>query len=161
MLLRLMYISPRGAWCGSRAAAGPMKSRVLTGAYMRGGSALSSSFGASTFATATISFSFRASGRARIARDFSRKQSTSSSSSSSSSRWQTPRFGHAGKMSSLAGGVGAAGLYAVVSSPAQIGAKPEEAEGKAHHLQNGRGYRNPWDSYTEMSAPRLMLAMLW
>jgi N-acyl-phosphatidylethanolamine-hydrolysing phospholipase D len=64
-------------------------------------------------------------------------------------------------MSSLAGGIGAAGMYAVVSSPTQVGAKPEEAEGKAHHLKSGKGFINPWESHATMSVPKLLFAMLW
>ncbi|KAF2687140.1 Metallo-hydrolase/oxidoreductase [Lentithecium fluviatile CBS 122367] len=67
-------------------------------------------------------------------------------------------------MSSVAGGaavVGSVGLYAVVSSPAQIGARPEEAEEKAHHLKNGKGFTNPWDSFRELSGPKIILSLLW
>jgi hypothetical protein len=78
--------------------------------------------------------------------------------------WQKPRFPFTVKMSSVAGGataMGSAGLYAVVSNPAQIGARPEEAAEKAHHLKNGKGFRNPWDSYREMSGPSMMFSMIW
>ena len=64
-------------------------------------------------------------------------------------------------MSSLAGGVGSAALYAVVSNPSQIGARPEDAGAKAHHVRNGNGFRNPWDSFNEMGAVKLGGAMLW
>lgn len=64
-------------------------------------------------------------------------------------------------MSSIGGaGIGAA-LYAVVSNPAQIAAQPEEAKEKAHHLKNGKGFVNPWDSYTETSPVQFMRMMLW
>ncbi|KAH6616666.1 beta-lactamase superfamily domain-containing protein [Boeremia exigua] len=58
-------------------------------------------------------------------------------------------------MSSVGGaGIGAA-LYAAVSNPGQILSQPEEAAAKAHHLKNGKGFTNPWDSYTELSGPQL------
>lgn len=67
-------------------------------------------------------------------------------------------------MSSVAGGVtavGSAGLYAVVSNPAQMGARPEEAAQKSHHLKNGKGFVNPWDSYRDASGPKVVLSLLW
>ncbi|CBX99765.1 hypothetical protein IAQ61_003002 [Plenodomus lingam] len=60
------------------------------------------------------------------------------------------------KMSSVGAGAGAAtatiaGLYAAVSNPEQaVGwTEPEDAKGKRHHLKGGKGFTNPWDSYTE------------
>ena len=39
----------------------------------------------------------------------------------------------------------AASLYVATISPASItGAVPEEAQGKEHHLKDGKGFRNPW-----------------
>lgn len=68
-------------------------------------------------------------------------------------------------MSSVAGitaaGAGIAGMYASVSMPSLEAARPEEADAKAHHAKGGRGFTNPWDSWREMSAPRIMLAFLW
>jgi N-acyl-phosphatidylethanolamine-hydrolysing phospholipase D len=64
-------------------------------------------------------------------------------------------------MSSLAGGAASAALYAVVSNPIQVGAKPEEAAAKAHHLKNGKGFTNPWDSYEDMSGPWVLMQLLW
>ncbi|KAF3037361.1 hypothetical protein E8E12_006577 [Didymella heteroderae] len=60
-------------------------------------------------------------------------------------------------MSSIGGaGIGAV-LYAAVSNPGQVLSQPEEAAAKAHHLKNGKGFTNPWDSYGEMSA----LSVFW
>lgn len=70
--------------------------------------------------------------------------------------WKTPKFSTTVKMSSVGGAGVGAGLYAVVSNPAQIGAQPKEAEGKAHHLKNGKGFLNPWESYREMPAYQLV-----
>ena len=76
--------------------------------------------------------------------------------------WQAPKFGTTVKMST-AGGIGAAAsvaLYAVVSNPAQVAAVPEDAHEKKHHLKNGKGYRNPWDSFTELSVPKIVFGMM-
>jgi N-acyl-phosphatidylethanolamine-hydrolysing phospholipase D len=73
----------------------------------------------------------------------------------------TPRFHTKVKMSSIGGAaLGGAGLYAAVSSPAQVGAKPEEAELKAHHLKNGKGFVNPWESYKDLRPWEIMWGML-
>jgi len=61
-------------------------------------------------------------------------------------------------------GVGAAAsalLYAVVSNPAQVGAQPEDAKAKKHHLKHGRGFENPWDSFISYSVPRVLGGMTW
>ena len=64
-------------------------------------------------------------------------------------------------MSSMGGaGIGAA-MYAVVSNPAQIAAQPEEAKDKAHHLKNGKGFTNPWDSYVEWTPWDFMRMFVW
>ncbi|KAF2852803.1 Metallo-hydrolase/oxidoreductase [Plenodomus tracheiphilus IPT5] len=55
-------------------------------------------------------------------------------------------------MSSIGAGAGViAGLYAAVSNPAvSLGlTQPEEAKEKRHHLNGGKGFTNPWDSYVE------------
>lgn len=76
--------------------------------------------------------------------------------------WQKPHFARTLKMSSIGGASIGVGLYAVVSNPAQIAAKPEEADEKRHHLKNGKGFTNPWDSYIESSAWELQIkGMLW
>lgn len=63
-------------------------------------------------------------------------------------------------MSSIGGAGISAGLYAAVSNPAQVLSQPEDAAAKAHHLKNGKGFTNPWDSYTELS-PFTMLTGLF
>ena len=56
----------------------------------------------------------------------------------------------------------AAALYAAtVSSSSITGAVPEEAKEKAHHLKDGKGFTNPWDSWKEMAGPAIMRAMIW
>lgn len=88
---------------------------------------------------------------------------TSSSSSLASRRrfWQAPQFSTTVKMSG-AGIIGSsATLYAVTTSPAQIlGAKPKEAGQLKHHLQNGKGFVNPWDSFQDFKPWKLMFAMI-
>lgn len=64
-------------------------------------------------------------------------------------------------MSSMGGASIGAGLYAVVSSPAQIGTQPEEAKERQHHLKNGKGFTNPWDSYVESSFWELVVKGIW
>ncbi|KAF1978439.1 Metallo-hydrolase/oxidoreductase [Bimuria novae-zelandiae CBS 107.79] len=64
---------------------------------------------------------------------------------------------------SSAGGVGAASatLYAVVSNPTAVGAKPKDADEKAHHLKGGKGFINPWDSFRDFVGWQMGLRMLW
>ncbi|KAF1921252.1 beta-lactamase superfamily domain-containing protein [Ampelomyces quisqualis] len=64
-------------------------------------------------------------------------------------------------MSSIGGAGVGAGMYAVVSNPAQLAAQPEDAKDKAHHLKNGKGFTNPWDSYVENSAFFVFRTLLW
>ncbi|KAF2644752.1 putative Zn-dependent hydrolase/oxidoreductase family protein [Massarina eburnea CBS 473.64] len=51
-------------------------------------------------------------------------------------------------------------MYAVVSNPTQVGAKPDDAEEKKHHLKGGKGFKNPWDSFTELGSPAIFWAIL-
>ncbi|KAI2475796.1 N-acyl-phosphatidylethanolamine-hydrolyzing phospholipase D [Pyrenophora tritici-repentis] len=53
------------------------------------------------------------------------------------------------------------GLYAAVSNPAQIASQPEEAAEKRHHLKNGKGFTNPWDSYMEFGFWELVVKGIW
>ena len=47
----------------------------------------------------------------------------------------------------------AAALYAVtVSLSTTTGAVPEEAKEKTHHLKNGKGFLNPWESWKDYNA---------
>ncbi|KAH8732177.1 beta-lactamase superfamily domain-containing protein [Phaeosphaeriaceae sp. PMI808] len=64
-------------------------------------------------------------------------------------------------MSSASGAGIATGLYAVVSEPAQPVPQPEDTKEKAHHLKNGKGFTNPWDSYRDTTAFQFMRMMLW
>jgi hypothetical protein len=73
---------------------------------------------------------------------------------------QIPQFHTTAQMSSIGGATIGAGLYAAVSNPAQIGAKPEDAELKAHHLKNGKGFVNPWDSYKDLRPWEIMWGMI-
>lgn len=65
-------------------------------------------------------------------------------------------------MSSAGGaGIASAALYAVVSNPAAIGAKPEDAHLKAHHLDGGKGFINPWDSFRDFVGWKMGMRLLW
>lgn len=74
--------------------------------------------------------------------------------------WQKPQFSTTIKMSSIGGAGIGAGLYAAVSNPSQIAAQPEEAAAKAHHLKNGKGFTNPWDSYKELGALQIFWGII-
>jgi len=55
----------------------------------------------------------------------------------------------------------AAVLYASVISSSQItGAAPEDAKDKEHHLKDGKGFRNPWESYLDRTLLQFIVAML-
>jgi hypothetical protein len=56
----------------------------------------------------------------------------------------------------------AAALYAATISTASItGAVPENAKDKAHHLKDGKGFTNPWDSWIEIGGWAIARALLW
>ncbi|KAF1999624.1 Metallo-hydrolase/oxidoreductase [Amniculicola lignicola CBS 123094] len=63
------------------------------------------------------------------------------------------------KMSSL--GMGSAGLYAVVSSPAEELPRPDDAALKKHHKKGGKVFINPWDSFYEFTPLHISWAMIW
>jgi N-acyl-phosphatidylethanolamine-hydrolysing phospholipase D len=55
----------------------------------------------------------------------------------------------------------AAALYAAtVSSSALSGAVPEDTWDKKHHLKDGKGFTNPWESWREMAGFSILKAML-
>lgn len=63
--------------------------------------------------------------------------------------------------STMSGGMAAAALYAYsLSTPARLGAAPEDVDEKTHHLKNKKGFTNPWDSWKMMSTGQIMWAML-
>lgn len=63
---------------------------------------------------------------------------------------QRARSFHTGRIVANAGTSSA--LYAAVTSPATRAAVPEDSKEKAHHLKDGKGFRNPWDSWHDQSA---------
>jgi hypothetical protein len=68
-------------------------------------------------------------------------------------------FSESSRMSSSAT---AAALYAATVSTSQMtGAVPEEAKENRHHLKDGKGFTNPWDSWSNMSGPTILKALLW
>ncbi|KAL5378827.1 hypothetical protein DPSP01_008867 [Paraphaeosphaeria sporulosa] len=58
-------------------------------------------------------------------------------------------------------GIAAAAMYAIVSNPAAVGAKPEDADAKAHHLKDGKGFINPWDSFRDFVGWKMGMRLLW
>ncbi|KAF2500636.1 Zn-dependent hydrolase/oxidoreductase [Lophium mytilinum] len=55
-----------------------------------------------------------------------------------------------------------AALYSATTSPAQLaGAEPEDAQELKHHLKNGKGFLNPWDSWKETVGPMIIFEMIW
>ena len=53
-------------------------------------------------------------------------------------------------------------LYSSVINPLQgANAIPEDATSLSHHLKDGRGFINPWESYRERSGWHIMRALLW
>lgn len=67
------------------------------------------------------------------------------------------------KMSSATGAAGAAsaGLYAVVTMPAQLAAVPDDAHEKKHHVKPGKEFTNPWDSYRDFVGWQMGLKIWW
>jgi len=50
----------------------------------------------------------------------------------------------------------AAALYAVtISSSSITGAQPEEAKDKQHHLKDGKGFTNPWESWRNFTGSQI------
>jgi len=54
----------------------------------------------------------------------------------------------------------AAALYAVTVSLSTVGAVPEDAKDKRHHVKGGVGFVNPWDSYLERSGFEIGKALI-
>jgi len=62
----------------------------------------------------------------------------------------------------MSGSMTAAALYAcTMTSPTALGAVPEDAEAKAHHVKGGKGFTNPWDSWRDFTPAGIMKAMIW
>jgi len=54
----------------------------------------------------------------------------------------------------------AAAYACAVTNPTALGAVPEEAQEKKHHLKSGKGFVNPWDSWRDFSPPVLISQMI-
>lgn len=62
----------------------------------------------------------------------------------------------------MSSGMTAAALYAVtMTPPSALGAVPEDTAEKAHHLKNGKGFINPWDSWRDQGGIAIAGAMAW
>ena len=58
----------------------------------------------------------------------------------------------------MSGSGTAASLYVATISPSSIlGAVPEEAQDKKHHLKDGKGFTNPWVRYTLQRMHRVLI----
>ena len=65
------------------------------------------------------------------------------------------------KRLSSTGGMAAAALYSItMSSPATLGAVPEDSAEKSHHLKNGTGFTNPWESWRDFTPVSILGAMI-
>ena len=49
----------------------------------------------------------------------------------------------------------------MTASPANQLTRPEEADDKKHHLKGGKGFVNPWDSFTDINVAKTGFTMLW
>lgn len=58
-------------------------------------------------------------------------------------------------------GMSAAFYMATISTSSITNAVPEEAKEKRHHLKDGKGFTNPWDSWRNFSGPGILKAMVW
>lgn len=48
-----------------------------------------------------------------------------------------------------------------MTSPTALGAVPEDTEAKKHHLKDGKGFINPWDSWKDFNGPKIGAMMMW
>jgi len=56
----------------------------------------------------------------------------------------------------------AAALYTVaVSVPSGTAAVPDDTRELKHHLKDGKGFRNPWDSWHEPQIFKLFKSLAW
>lgn len=62
----------------------------------------------------------------------------------------------------MAGSVTAATAYALasISTPSALGAVPEDAADKKHHVKNGVGFTNPWESWKDFYPPKILKEMI-
>ncbi|KAI9824315.1 MAG: hypothetical protein M1826_007412 [Phylliscum demangeonii] len=51
-------------------------------------------------------------------------------------------------------------LTATIAHTARPGVEPEDAAERKHHLKDGQGFTNPWESWQEMAAPKILWAMI-
>ena len=51
-------------------------------------------------------------------------------------------------------------LTATVAQTPRPGIEPEEAKERRHHLKDGKGFTNPWDSWGDLSASKIVWGLL-
>ncbi len=75
---------------------------------------------------------------------------------------QNPERRQIAQVRAMTGSMTVMTLYAcTMSSPTALGAVPEDAEAKAHHLKDGKGFTNPWESWREFSGPGILGKLIW
>lgn len=58
-------------------------------------------------------------------------------------------------------GISAALYAATISASSVTNAVPDEASDKRHHLKDGKGFTNPWDSWRDFYGPNILKTMIW
>ncbi|KAI9793408.1 MAG: hypothetical protein M1816_000300 [Peltula sp. TS41687] len=51
-------------------------------------------------------------------------------------------------------------LTATIAQTPRPGVEPEEAKERRHHLKDGNGFTNPWESWRDLQASQIIWAML-
>ena len=51
-------------------------------------------------------------------------------------------------------------LTATVAQASRPGTEPEEAHHRRHHLKDGKGFFNPWDSWQDMQVFKILMSMI-
>ena len=51
-------------------------------------------------------------------------------------------------------------LTATVAQVSRSGAEPEEAHERRHHLKDGKGFVNPWDSWQDMQVFKILVSLI-
>jgi len=94
-------------------------------------------------------------------REFIRRRPFQQAGKYNTQQQQQQQVNQSKQVRSMAG-MTAAALYAcTTTSPTALGAVPEDSGAKAHHLKNGKGFTNPWESWIELSPPKILLGMAW
>ncbi len=75
---------------------------------------------------------------------------------------RSPKYRSFSTSPTMSSAATAAVLYAAtISASAITEAKPEEAKDRSHHLQDGMGFMNPWESWRDMASLEIVRALAW